>query len=100
MPRIAREIARPLLTALVLTTVAAGPASADGCWPCYRAWYPTMTQVIYDPPPLIYNRPCWGPTPVVISAWRARVIAEAFPPPPPRWRYDLRTRAITLQRPW
>jgi hypothetical protein len=100
MSRIAREIARPMLTALVLTTVAAGPASADGCWPCYRAWYPTMTQLIYDPPPLIYNRPCWGPTPVVISAWRARVIAESFPPPPPHWRYDLRTRAITLHRPW
>ena len=98
MSRIAREIARPMLTALVLTTVAAGPASADGCWPCYRAWYPT-TQVIYDPPPLIYNRPCWGPSRAFLSARRARVIAEAlFPPPPPHWRYDLRTRAITLYR--
>jgi hypothetical protein len=48
------------LAALVLTTVSAGSASADGCWPCYRARYPAMTQVIYDPPPLIYNRPCGG----------------------------------------
>jgi hypothetical protein len=89
------------LAALVLTTVSAGSASADGCWPCYRARYPAMTQVIYDPPPLIYNRPCWGPAPAVISARRARVIAEAlFPPPAPDWRYDLRTRAVTLQSPW
>ena len=92
--------ARLTLAALVLTTLPAGSAPADG-WRCYRARYRAMTQVIYDPPPLIYDRPCWGPAPVVISARRARVIAEAlFPPPPPHWRYDLRTRAVTIQSPW
>jgi hypothetical protein len=60
--------ARLTLAALVLTMLSAGPASADGCWSCYRARYPAMTQVIYDPPPLIYNRPCWGPARAVAHA--------------------------------
>jgi len=93
--------ARLTLAALVLTMLSAGPASADGCWSCYRARYPAMTQVIYDPLPLIYNRPCWEPARAVMSARRARAIAEAlFPPPPPHWRYDLRARAVTLQSAW
>src|SRR4051812_29467066 len=98
---------RALLAGFVISASFATSATAGGCWPCYSGWYPVYAVqscypvaagLSYEPSGVIYNRPdCYG---AVVTTRRAREIRALFPPPPPHYRLDLRTGAITLQSPW
>jgi hypothetical protein len=86
-----------LLLVAVAFTVLAGSAAVGGeyrrsCQTCCSAYGLVQCHAW----PVLY----YDLSSPVISARSARAIAEAFPPPPAKWRFDLRTRVITVHSPW
>jgi hypothetical protein len=91
-----------LLLVAVAFTVLAGSAAVGGeyrrsCQACCSAYglvhCPAWPALYYGGGSIVLSSP-------VISARSARAIAEAFPPPRAKWRFDLRTRVITVHSPW
>jgi hypothetical protein len=95
--------ARLLLVPVVLLLPLGSPAIAGGCRlscaPCYStpAFRSCDGYVVRAAP---YRTGRYAVRPMALSERHARAIAEAFPPPPAQWRFDLRTRVITVHSPW